>query len=180
MMARASLIALLLLSACSSPRSPSESTGGTAESAGPGASTGGGGGLPANLCDAVTEELAVAALGGAVGEPQFGDVLPRPAGIYCHYALAADANINVEVQLNDMARDDLEALAATLLMDQELDGIGEVAFQRSSSIMGLTGVSVAAWADGRGVTVSVNASDPSDADALLVAASAIAEAALGS
>ncbi|MEX0710337.1 MAG: hypothetical protein WD116_03935 [Chloroflexota bacterium] len=179
MIARLAVIAVLLLAACSSPGSPGESTGGSTESTGPGAGTGGGG-LPSNLCDAVSEELAVAALGGDVAEPSFGDVLPRPAGIYCHYALAADANFNVETQLNEMTREDLEALAARLLMDQPLSGVGEVAFQRASSIMGLAGVSVAAWADGRGVTVSINASDGADAAALLDAASAIAEAALAS
>ena len=106
---------------------------------------------PDDLCEAVNEELAVAALGGAVAEPAVRRRRAAPGGVYCHYALAADANVNVEAQLNEMTRDELEALAAQLLMDQPLDGVGEVAFQRPSSIMGTAGISVGAWADGRGV-----------------------------
>jgi len=130
----------------------------------------------ANLCDAVTEELAVAALGGAVGEPQFGDVVPRPNGIYCHYALAADDNVNVEAQLKEMSRVEFEALATTLLMDQPLDGAGEAAFQRATGIVGLPGTSILVFAGGRGVNVTITAEG--DATAQLAAAIAIAEAAL--
>jgi hypothetical protein len=173
--ARILLLALVLTACAGAPSSGGESA---TEGQANGGASDDGSGQEANLCDAVTEELAVAALGGAVSEPEFGDVLPRPAGIYCHYALAADANVNVEVQLNEMTREGLEALAVTLLMDQPLDGVGEVAFQRASSIMGLPGVSIAAWADGRGVTVSINGEG--DPAAQLAAASAIAEAALAS
>jgi len=120
----------------------------------------------------------VAALGDAVAEPTGGEVVPRPNGIYCHYALASDANVNVEAQLKEMTLQEFEALAVTLTMDQPLEGVGEAAVQRSSSIMGLPGVAIAAWAGGRGVTVSINGEG--DATTQLAAATAIAVAALAS
>jgi len=172
---------ILLLAACGSPQvSAGDGDGdGQEASATPVAGDGDGGGSTAEgLCGAVNEDLAIAALGGEVAEPTGGEVLPRPNGIYCHYPLASDANVNVEAQLKDMTREEFDALVVTLGMDQPLEGIGEAASQRSSSIMGLPGVAIAAWADSKGVTVSINGEG--DAAAQLAAASAIAEAALAS
>ena len=161
--------------------------GGGGTSSAPGASAGtqatptpdaGGGGQTAGgLCDVVTAEMAVAALGGPVGEPQGGDVLGGP-GIYCHYALASDDNVNVEAQLSDATRAEFDERATTLLMDEPLDGVGEAAFQRATGIVGLPGTSIFVFGGGRGVTVSITAEG--DAAAQLAAAIVIAEAALAS
>jgi hypothetical protein len=160
--------------------------GGGGTSAAPGASAGGGeataipgGGQSAEgLCGAVTEELAVAALGGPVGEPQSGDVVPRPNGIYCHYALAIDANVSVEAQLKEMTQAEFEEKATTLLMDEPLEGVGDTAFQRATGILGLPGISILVFGGGRGVNVTITAEG--DAADQLAAAIAIAEAALAS
>lgn len=130
------------------------------------------------LCGAFTEQMAVAALGGPVAEPSGGDVVPRPNGIYCHYALAADANVNVEAQLKEMTRDEFEAQATTLQMTEPLTGTGEAAFQRATGIMGLPGTSIFVFGGGRGVTVAITGEG--DAAAQLAAAIDIAEAALAS
>ena len=129
------------------------------------------------LCGAFTEEMAVAALGGPVGEPQGGDVLGGP-GIFCHYALASDDNVSVEAQLSDMTQAEFEAKATTLLMDEPLAGVGEAAFQRATGIMGLPGTSILVFAGGRGVDVAITAEG--DAATQLAAAIVIAEAALAS
>jgi hypothetical protein len=158
-------------------------------SSAPGASTGGqptaipggggdGGQTSEGLCGAVTEEMAVAALGGPVAEPTGGDVLPRPNGIYCRYSLAADANVNVEAQLKEMTRAEFDELVTTLALAEPLAGVGEAGFQREGSLMGGPGVAIAAFGGGRGVTVVVQGEG--DADAQLAAASAIAGAALAS
>jgi hypothetical protein len=160
--------------------------GGGGTSAASGASAGGGeataipgGGQSAEgLCGAVTEELAVAALGGPVGEPQSGDVVPRPNGIYCHYALAIDANVSVEAQLKEMTQAEFEEKATTLLMDEPLEGVGDTAFQRATGILGLPGISILVFGGGRGVNVTITAEG--DAADQLAAAIAIAEAALAS
>ena len=125
------------------------------------------------LCAVFTEDLAVAALGEPVDEPSSGDVLPRPNGIYCHYAAAANANTNVEAQLKDMTRDDFEAFEGLIDETRPLSGVGEAAFQRDSSIMGLSGAFVGAWAGGRGVTVTISREGGNQA-ALNAAAQAIA------
>ena len=125
------------------------------------------------LCAIFTEDLAVAALGEAVDDPSQGDVLPRPNGIYCHYAAAANANTNVEAQVKDMTRDDFEASEGRIDETRPLSGVGEAAFQRDSSIMGLSGAFVAAWAGGRGVTVTINREGGNQA-AMNAAAQAIA------
>jgi hypothetical protein len=130
------------------------------------------------LCGVVTEAMAVAALGGPVGEPQGGDVVPRPNGIYCHYALAADDRVTVEAQLKEMTREEFDRQATTLLMDQPLDGVGEAAFQRATGILGLPGTSILVFGGGRGVNVTITAEG--DAASQLAAAIDIAEAALGS
>ena len=142
------------------------------------ATPGGGGGTAGGLCGVITEAMAVAALGGPVGEPQSGDVVPRPNGIYCHYALAGDANVNVEAQLKEMTRAEFEASATTLLMDQALEDVGEAGFQRATGIVGLPGRSILVFGGGRGVTVTITAEG--DAAAQIAAAIDIAEAALGS
>lgn len=168
---------IFLLAACGNPQvSAGDGNGdGQGASATPIAGNGGGSSTE-GLCDVVTDDLATAALGGPVAEPTGGEVVPRPNGIYCHYALASDANVNVEAQLKEMTREEFDALVVTLGIDQPLEGIGEAASQRSSSIMGLPGVAIAAWADGKGVTVSINGEG--DSAAQLAAAIAIAEAAL--
>ena len=160
--------------------------GGGGTSAAPGASAGagqvtatpGGGQTAGGLCGAVPEELAVAALGGPVGEPQGGDVVPRPNGIYCHYALADDANVNVEVQLKEMTKAEFETTATQLEMTEPLDGVGEAAYQKGNGIMGQPGTTIFVFGGGRGVSVAITAEG--DATSQLAAAIAIAEAALAS
>jgi hypothetical protein len=142
----------------------------------PAATPAGGPATADGLCSAFTEQLAVAALGGPVDEPQSGDVLPRPNGIYCHYILTGNANTNAEAQLKEMTREELEALADNVGATTPLPGVGEVAFSRASAILGVPGAAVAAWSDGRGVTVSINRDG--DQAAMLAAATAIASAAL--
>ena len=128
------------------------------------------------LCGVFTADLAEAALGGPTAQPTGGDVVPRPAGIYCHYALADDANVNVEAQLKEMQRPEFDALAETLGLSEPLSGVGEAAFQRDSSIMGGPGVTLLAWNGTSGVTVTINR----DGDASeMTSASAIATRALG-
>ena len=167
----------LALVACGGGGTSSEPGAGTGTQATPSPDGGSGGGTADGLCGAVTEEMAVAALGGPVGEPQGGDVLGGP-GIFCHYALASDDNVSVEAQLSDMTQAEFEEKATTLLMDQPLDGVGEAAFQRATGIMGLPGTSILVFAGGRGVDVAITAEG--DAAAQLAAAIAIAEAALAS
>ena len=159
--------------------------GGGGTSAAPGASAGGGeataipgGGQGAEgLCGALSEELAVAALAGPVGQPQSGDVLGGD-GIYCHYALAADDNVNVEAQLSDMTEAQFEETATALSMTEPLDGVGDAAYQKANGIMGLPGTSVLVLGGSRGVTVVITGEG--DAAGQLAAAIAIAEAALAS
>ena len=161
--------------------------GGGGTSAAPGSSTGGqatatpgGGGEPTadGLCGAVTEAMAVAALGGPVSEPQGGDVVPRPNGVYCHYALAADANVNVEAQLKEMTQAEFETTATQLEMSEPLEGVGEKAYQKANGIMGLPGTTIYVFGGGRGVNVAITGEG--DAAAQLAAAIDIAEAALAS
>ena len=164
------------LAACGSAgTSTAPGVSGTEPTAIPGGD--GGGQRAQGLCGVFTEQMAVAALGGPVGDPQGGDVLGGP-GIYCHYALASDDNVNVEAQLSDMTRAEFDTKATNLLMDQPLDGVGEAAFQRATGIVGLPGMSILVFGGGRGVTVSITAEG--DADAQLAAAIAIAQAALAS
>ena len=107
------------------------------------------------LCD-VMSALAATALGGAVDEPQFGDVVPRPNGVYCHFQVTGDAGTNVEAQLKDMTRDEFESLAETLGATTELSGVGEAAFGRDGSSMGGEGATIVAWSNGQGVSVLLN------------------------
>jgi len=167
----------MALVACGGGGTSSAPDASTGTQATPSPDGGSGGQTGEGLCGAVTEEMAVAALGGSVGEPQGGDVLGGP-GIYCHYALASDDNVNVEAQLSDMNRDEFDAKATTLLMDEPLDGVGEAAFQRATGIVGLPGTSILVFGGGRGVSVAITAEG--DAAAQLAAAIVIAEAALAS
>jgi len=130
------------------------------------------------LCAVIVEGMAVAALGGPVGEPLGGDVVPRPNGIYCHYALAADPRVNVEVQLKEMTRAEFDTLANTMQMDAAIDGLAEAAFQRSTGSMGSPGETVIAFGGGRGVTIVITGEG--DSVAQLDAADVMAEAALAS
>ena len=124
-----------------------------------------------------TSDLAIAALGVPVDTPSGGDVVPRPNGIYCHYKAAADGNTNVEAQLKDMTQAEFETLADTLGATTPIQGVGSVAFGRSTSIMGIPGAAVAAWSNGRGVTVSINR-EGADQAVMDAAAQAIAAAVL--
>ena len=177
--ARLALIVMLgmALAACGGAgTSTAPGASGTQPTAIPG---GDGGGQTADgLCGVFTEQMAVAALGGPVAEPTGGDVVPRPNGIYCHFALATDANVNVEAQLKEMTREEFDAQATTLQMTEPLEGVGEAAFQRATGIVGLPGTSVFVFGGGRGVTVSITAEG--DAATQLAAAITIAEAALAS
>jgi hypothetical protein len=165
----------VVLSACGG-----EPTGTASATAtiGDGTATDGGSGQEASLCDAFTEELAVAALGEPVAEPKSGDVVPRPNGIYCRYSSSADANVNVEAQLKEMTRSAFDELVGILGMTEPLDGVGEAAFQLGRSTLGGPGASVAAFGGGRGVTVILNGEG--DPAAQIAAAAAIAAAALAS
>jgi hypothetical protein len=169
------LLALVLV-ACGSSGT-SSTPGSSAENEATATPAGGDGQTADGLCGVVTEEMAVAAVGGSVGEPQGGDVLGGP-GIYCHYALASDDNVSVEAQLSEMARADFDATATTLLMDQPLDGVGEAAFQRATGIMGLPGTAILVFGGGRSVNVTITGEG--EAADQLAAAIVIAEAALGS
>jgi hypothetical protein len=120
--------------------------------------------------------LAAAALGGAVDEPSFGDVVPRPNGVYCHFRVTGDANTNVEAQLKDMTRDEFESLAETLGATTELSGVGEAAFGRDGSSMGGEGATIVAWSKGQGVSVLLNSEG--DQAEMTEAAKAIAAAIL--
>ena len=128
------------------------------------------------LCGVFTADLAIAALGGPVNKPTGGEVVPRPNGIYCNYKLTSDANTNVEAQLKNMTEDEFRSLANNLGATTALPGVGEVAFSRSTSIMGIPGAAVVAWSGGRGVTVSINREG--DQAQMLAAATAIAAAVL--
>lgn len=170
----------LALAACGPAATSSApgSSGGTEATATPDAGGGGGGQTADGLCGVVTEAMAVAALGGPVGEPSGGDVVPRPNGIYCRHSLAADEKVHVEAQLKEMTRADFDAQATAAGMDQVLDAVGEAAFQRPSGMVGLPGTTIYAFGGGRQVTVVITSEG--DADAQLAAAIVIAEAALGS
>ena len=135
-------------------------------------------GSAAGLCDVIGSDLAEAALGQAAGAPQFGDVVPRPNGIYCRYSAAADANVNVEAQLKEMTRAEFDELAGLLGMTESLSGVGDAAYLLERSTMGGAGASVAAFDGTRGVTVILNGEG--DSAALIAATTAIAEAALAS
>jgi hypothetical protein len=171
------VVLAMALAACGSAgTSAAPGASGTEPTAIPGGD--GDGQTAQGLCGVFTEQMAVAALGGPVAEPTGGDVVPRPNGIYCHYALASDANVNVEAQLKEMTQAEFEAQAATLQMTEPLSGAGEAAFQRATGIVGYSGTSIFVFGGGRGVTVSITAEG--DADAQLAAAIAIAQAALAS
>ena len=71
------LLLAVILSACAGGPA---ATGSATATSGKGAATDGSSGGAASLCDAVTEALAIAVLGGPVAAPQSGDVVPRPNG----------------------------------------------------------------------------------------------------
>jgi hypothetical protein len=115
-----------------------------------------GGALDAAQLCALFSDLAIAALGGPVDQPTFGDVVPRPNGIYCHYKLTGNANTNVEVQLKEMPRSEAESLAETLGAIVPVPGVGEVALRRDTSSLGGAGSTLVAWSNGFGITVILN------------------------
>jgi hypothetical protein len=140
------------------------------------AETPGAGDPEAQLRSAFDESLAAAALDEPVDEPDCGDVVPRPNGVYCRYSAAADANHNVEAQLKDMTRAEFDALAETLQMAEELPNVAVAAYKLDRSLMGGTGAVVLAFAGNRGVTVVIQ--DDGDQAEMLEAAKNIALAAL--
>lgn len=115
-----------------------------------------GGSLSAQQLCAVFADLAIGVLGGPVDQAQFGDVVPRPNGIYCYYRLTGNANTNVDVQLKQMPRSEAESLAQTMSATTPVAGLGELAFRRDSSSLGGGGAALMAWANNVGVTVVVN------------------------
>jgi hypothetical protein len=139
--------------------------------------TQGGASLNAQQLCAVFTELAVGVLGGPVDQPTFGDVLPRPNGIYCHYQLTGNANTNVEVQLKQMPRSEAESLADTIGVDIPVAGLGEFAFRRDTAITGGAGVTLLAWSHDVGLTVVVNR-EGADQALMNLAAEGIARAVL--
>lgn len=136
------------------------------------------GGVPAaeQLC-ALFSSLAVGVLGGPVDEPQFGDVVPRPNGVYCRYSLTGNANTNVEVQVKEQPQSEAESLADTLGADIPVAGVGDLAFRRDSSSLGGGGVTIVAWSNNVGVTVIVNR-EGADQALMNAAAEGIAQAVL--
>lgn len=170
--AAAALVGTLVLAACGSTPSGTNqpSLMGTPRSATapatPRQQTAGG------LCEVVTQDLAVAALGAPVDAPTGGDVVPRPNGIYCHYALAGNANFNVDAQLKDMTRAEFDQSAQSFGVTEPLAGVGDVAYQLDHSTMGGPGAFVMAWENNRRVTVLIN-SDGEQAQ-MIAAAGAIA------
>ena len=132
--------------------------------------------VASSLCAAFDETLATAALDEPVNAPESGDVLPRPNGVYCHYAATANANHNVEAQLKDMTRAEFDDLAETLHVEEELSTVGEAAYKLEGSLIGGTGAFVLVFAGNRGVSVNIN--DDGDQAAMNQAAIDIALAAL--
>jgi hypothetical protein len=130
----------------------------------------------AALCGAFTEALAVAALGEPVSAAQSGDVLPRPNGVYCHYNAAADANHNVEAQVNNLTAQEFSVLVSAFGMTEPLAGVGEQAFKLDRALLGGEGAVVLARAGSRIVNVTIN--DDGDQAAMNAAATAIATAVL--
>jgi Protein of unknown function (DUF3558) len=127
---------------------------------------------PDELCAAFTDALAVAALGEPVSAASSGEVVPRPNGVYCHYAAAADANHNVEAQVNNLTRQEFGVLASAMGLSDPLPGVGEQAFKLDRALLGGEGAVVLAWAGGRVVNVTINAEG--DQAAMNAAATAIA------
>jgi hypothetical protein len=123
--------------------------------------------------------MAAAALGKPADEPQSGDVVPRPNGVYCHYSASGDAGTNVEAQVKAMSRDEFESLAETLGATKVISGVGEAAFGSDQSSMGGGGATIVAWDNGRGVTVVLNR-EGGDQATMNVGVKAIAIAALAS
>jgi len=107
-----------------------------------------------------------------VAQPTGGDVVPRPNGIYCHYAAADGGNSNADAQLKDMTRAEFDESVEFFGVTEEVDGVGEVAYLLERSTMGVAGAFVLAWANGRRVTVLIN--NDGDQGAMNAAASAIA------
>lgn len=135
------------------------------------------GGVPnADQLCGLFAELAVGVLGGPVDAPQFGDVVPRPNGVYCHYSLTGNANTNVDVQVKESSRADAESLANTMGATP-VANLGEVAFRRDSSSLGGGGVTLVAWSSGIRVTVLVNR-EGADQALMNAAAEGIARAVL--
>lgn len=174
--ALAATLVVAILSGCSSAPAASSPTpaGTTADTQQPTATTGDP--TAEGLCAAFSAALATSALGGAVSAPQSGDVLPRPNGVYCHYN-AADSSANVEAQLKPMTEAEFDALAETIDTTEPVSAAGIKAFKRDTSITGDVGVTVAAWADGQGVTVTIFNPNGQQAP-MLAAAVAIAQAVL--
>ena len=138
-----------------------------------------GGLLTAEQLCAAFAGLAVGALGGPVDEPRFGDVVPRPNGVYCRYQLTGNANTNVEVQLRQMALSEAQSLAQTLGAETAVAGLGDLAFLRESSSLGGAGATLVAWSHDVGLTVSLNREGAEQA-VLSSAVEAIARVVLGS
>lgn len=150
-------IALMVLAACGSGATPTVLPGGNGGPAtAPPATQGGGPTTADGLCGVLTADLALAALGVPVAEPTGGDVVPRPNGIYCHYAAADDDNSTVEAQLKDMTRAEFDQSVEFFGVTEPVDGVGEVAYQLERSTMGGAGAFVLAFANGRRVSVLIN------------------------
>jgi hypothetical protein len=171
----AALVAVFLMGCSSAPGSSSPTPAGTTLATLPPTATMGDPSAE-GLCAAFTPALASSALGVPLAAPQSGDVLPRPNGIYCHYN-AADNSANVEAQLKPMTEAEFDTLAETIDTTEPVSGAGAKAFKRDTSITGGVGVTVAAWADGQGVTVTIYNPNGQQAP-MLAAALAIAQAAL--
>jgi hypothetical protein len=76
-----------------------------------------------------------------------------------------------------MTEAEFDALTETIDTTEPVSGAGAKAFKRDTSITGDVGVTLAAWSDGQGVTVTIYNPNGQQAQ-MLDAAIAIAQAAL--
>lgn len=126
------------------------------------------------LCSAITEDLAVAALGGPVEDPAAGIVSGQTA-IFCNYESASDSG-HVHVYLESTSRADCEDTAHFLGLNTPTSGVGDVAYHMDRSKMGDEDAFVLAWANGLCTKVFVKSDR--EQSVLFEAADAIAASAL--
>jgi hypothetical protein len=102
----------------------------------------------------MTEPLVLAALGGAAGEPQFGDVAGGD-GVYCYFPAALDNGVSVEVQFDAMSQAEFNTLSQTLGVTDPLVAVGRSAFTKPGAYTGVPGASVIGWDEGQAAIVLI-------------------------
>jgi hypothetical protein len=167
-------LSIVLVSCGTSPGVTVAPSDAVAESSDPVASADPGGGV-ADLCALVPKELAEAAMGGSVADGEGGDLFPE--GSYCVFG-TDDAAVRVEVQRVEMTREAFDAQADTFGLTETVDGIGEAAFIRETSVQGEVGSWL--YTFGNGAAIGVDIQGPDDQTAQLEAAKAIVAAVLAS